>query len=494
MFRFCFKHFLLFLVIGCQFGKSLADNSPPSGSIQNLFQFSNENGSAETYSASGYIDLTNPFFTDGANGRTCASCHQPSDGMSISTNSIQARFNTAYQIDPLFSSDTLFNVSDAANCNNIQLNASSSPNTVSQAYSLLLNYGLIRVGLGLSTDADFTLSTIADPYSCQNPSTNTISVYRRPLPATNLKFLSALMWDERESNVNTGNALTSSNDLTQLPLDLQTQIVHAFQKHATTSSLTTLLSSQQIASIFALEFGLNSAQGFDEDARSLSARGASGGALALSRQTFTIGVNDPAPFLMGVQGATFNSNVFQLFNSWLKPGKGNADMAAIARGQNVFNTKQFTISGVKGFNDMTSSSGSVSPIYTNGTCSVCHNSPNIGNHSVSASMNTGVADPHGTTNIFSPDSYLPVFTFCQNGSANNCIQTTDPGKALTSKLFNDIGKFRIPVLRSLSSRAPYFHNGSAQTLDDVIGFYVNRFGIQFNGTEREDLEAFLGAL
>jgi cytochrome c peroxidase len=89
---------------------------------------------------------------------------------------------------------------------------------------------------------------------------------------------------------------------------------------------------------------------------------------------------------------------------------------------------------------------------------------------------------------------LPVFTFCQNGSANNCIQTTDPGKALTSKLFNDIGKFRIPVLRSLSSRAPYFHNGSAQTLDDVIGFYVNRFGIQFNGTEREDLEAFLGAL
>jgi cytochrome c peroxidase len=58
----------------------------------------------------------------------------------------------------------------------------------------------------------------------------------------------------------------------------------------------------------------------------------------------------------------------------------------------------------------------------------------------------------------------------------------------------DIGKFKGPVLRGLAARAPYFHNGSAATLDAVVDFYVSRFNLQLSTQERADLLAFLRAL
>jgi len=46
----------------------------------------------------------------------------------------------------------------------------------------------------------------------------------------------------------------------------------------------------------------------------------------------------------------------------------------------------------------------------------------------------------------------------------------------------------------LAARAPYFHNGSARTLDDVVNFYNQRFGIGFTDQQRRDLVAFLKTL
>jgi cytochrome c peroxidase len=51
-----------------------------------------------------------------------------------------------------------------------------------------------------------------------------------------------------------------------------------------------------------------------------------------------------------------------------------------------------------------------------------------------------------------------------------------------------------PVLRGLSSRAPYFHNGSADSLDDVLDFYNKRFNIGLTPQEKKDLIAFLNTL
>jgi cytochrome c peroxidase len=60
--------------------------------------------------------------------------------------------------------------------------------------------------------------------------------------------------------------------------------------------------------------------------------------------------------------------------------------------------------------------------------------------------------------------------------------------------FNDVGKFKGPILRGLAARPPYFHNGSAQTLLDVVHFYDARFDIGFTAQEESDLVAFLSSL
>ena len=74
------------------------------------------------------------------------------------------------------------------------------------------------------------------------------------------------------------------------------------------------------------------------------------------------------------------------------------------------------------------------------------------------------------------------------------MQTTDPGRALVTGLWADIGKVKGPILRGLAARAPYFHNGTAATLSDAVTFYDKRFGIGFTAQEKTDLVNFLNAL
>jgi cytochrome c peroxidase len=74
------------------------------------------------------------------------------------------------------------------------------------------------------------------------------------------------------------------------------------------------------------------------------------------------------------------------------------------------------------------------------------------------------------------------------------VQTTDPGRAMLTGKWADIGKFKGPILRALAARAPYFHNGSAATLDEVVDFYDTRFGIGLTAPEKADLIAFLRSL
>jgi len=90
-------------------------------------------------------------------------------------------------------------------------------------------------------------------------------------------------------------------------------------------------------------------------------------------------------------------------------------------------------------------------------------------------------------------SYLPVFTLLAN-TTGATVQTTDPGRALITGKWADIGKVKGPILRGLASRAPYFHNGSSATLADVLVFYDMRFNIGFTSQEKADLIAFLNSL
>src|SRR5262249_15012959 len=139
--------------------------------------------------------------------------------------------------------------------------------------SMLLNRGLIRVGLPIPANAEFDLILVEDPYHFA--SAQELSLFRRPLPSTNLKFLSGVMWDGRESVP--GATLTDN---------LSRQANDATLGHAQAATPPT---SAQRAAIVDFEMALFTAQSSDAVAGSLSASPARGGPLALSQANFFIG-------------------------------------------------------------------------------------------------------------------------------------------------------------------------------------------------------------
>ena len=102
-------------------------------------------------------------------------------------------------------------------------------------------------------------------------------------------------------------------------------------------------------------------------------------------------------------------------------------------------------------------------------------------------LNIGLTDAARRT----PD--LPLYTL-RNKATYETVQTTDPGRAMVTGKWADIGKFKGPILRALAARAPYFHNGSAATLEEAVDFYNTRFNIGLTPREKADLVAFLKAL
>ena len=88
---------------------------------------------------------------------------------------------------------------------------------------------------------------------------------------------------------------------------------------------------------------------------------------------------------------------------------------------------------------------------------------------------------------------MPLYTLRNNGTGQT-VQTTDPGRAMITGKWADIGKFKGPILRGVAARPPYFHNGSAATLADVVDFYDTRFNIHMTGQQKRDMVAFLSAL
>src|SRR5215471_9631976 len=252
-----------------------------SSFVPNGAQFPNPGGTSSTLTTTGAIDLTGPFFQSlGTNGRSCGSCHQPSDGMSVSAAHVQQRFDATSGLDPIF------RTVDGSNCNH-DIDVSTAAGR-SAAYSLLRTRGLIRIAIQVPGDADFGIVDVDNPYFCGE--TGSISMYRRPLPATNLRFLSAVMSDGRESTSLTGTTrILFSNYPTSLLNDLAHQSVDATTGHAQgDGTRPTPLEQQQIVNF---ETALVSAQMTVTAAGRLDAQGANGGPLGLIKQPFFISIN-----------------------------------------------------------------------------------------------------------------------------------------------------------------------------------------------------------
>lgn len=422
------------------------------------------------------LTSSNAFFANlGTNNRTCFTCHQPQDGWSVSASDIRGRFYAS------FGSDPIFRLVDGATCPSDDV---SSIGAKLKAYGLLMRKGLIRIALPVPAGAEYQIVVVNDPYGCNTnsvtgltnfggsgPTTGIVSVYRRPLPSTNLGFLTAIMWDGREPS------------LTQQSID-------ATMGHAQ-GAMPTGAQQQQIV---AFESGLFTAQVFDNGARDLTAAGANGGPAPLADLLtgFFVGVNDP---LGGnPNGSPFSSAIFDLYQSWGGiTGRGSvvASRQQVARGEALFNNTPITITGVSGINDL--------PGLTtvSGFCGTCHDAPNVGDHSVKLPINIGIANAGAANDNPGLDiDDLPVFTLsCASGpNAGKSYTVTDPGRALISGKCADIGKLKGPILRGLAGRAPYFHNGSAATLLDVVNFYNLRFSLGLTPAQMNDLAAFLETL
>jgi cytochrome c peroxidase len=54
--------------------------------------------------------------------------------------------------------------------------------------------------------------------------------------------------------------------------------------------------------------------------------------------------------------------------------------------------------------------------------------------------------------------------------------------------------YRTTPLRGLLQHPPYFHDGSAATLEDVIAHYQSHFKLSLTAQQREDLLAYLKSL
>jgi cytochrome c peroxidase len=338
----------------------------------------------------------------------------------------------------------VFRPVDGANCPSADVSTVAAR---SSAYSLLLSKGLIRMSLPVPANADFSIVSINDPYSCPETTTSRPALYRRPLPSTNLRFLNGIMWDGREPNLKS----QASN----------ATLVHAQSKHPPTNS--------DLRQIVDLETSLFTAQTEDNLAGRLWEQGARGGPIFLAFQPFRPGINS---------GSKFNPNAFNLYSRWTNASGPKAEARqSIARGEMLFNNRPMNISVVPGFNDVQGQD----PI--TGTCTSCHNTPNVGSDSSFAMMNIGTV---------SPSEDLPSYTLqCNDGSG---VTVSDPGRALITGKCADIGKFKVPGMRDLAARAPYFHNGSAATLLDVVNFYDQRFNMGLTDQEKADLVAFMNTL
>jgi hypothetical protein len=162
--------------------------------------------------------------------------------------------------------------------------------------------------------------------------------------------------------------------------------------------------------------------------------------LAQQLPGFFTGINDP---LGGnPKNIPFTSQIFDLFQAWEDVGgEGPVDAArqSIARGEALFNNTPITITRVAGLND------ALGVAKIAGFCGTCHDTPDVGNHSVKLPINIGIAN--GGPNNDNPGldiAALPVFTLsCVSGpNAGNSYVVTDPGRALISGKCADIGKVK----------------------------------------------------
>jgi hypothetical protein len=419
---------------GTPFPSSMAFGDP-SGQLRLL----NKSGEVQT--------KDHPFFTPlGSNGRACITCHQPASAMSLSVELIRLRWADTHGKDPLFAAV------DGSNCPDL-------PQDKEQSHSLLLERGLFRIALpwppvtasGQLVKPDFRIDVVRDPNGCnKNPAS--ISVYRRPRVVANLQYIAMptgvnLMADGRETT-------------------LQSQATSAALSHEQASAAPTRAQLQQIEDF---ERQLFTAQQSD----------VLGGLLGEPGGPPLLGADNLANGVAGAGAVPAAGNLAASFDPWRNLSAANlairqrAFRESVLRGVDLFASREF---GLADGNQ--------------GTCSTCHR-PGI-NHS----FDIGTTNPPTAKESLE----LPLFRITCNASApphpqlGRTFLTQDPGRALITGKCADVGSVVMQQFRGLTARAPYFANGAARDLTELLDFFDRRFKIGLTDKEKQDLINFLSSL
>jgi cytochrome c peroxidase len=149
--------------------------------------------------------------------------------------------------------------------------------------------------------------------------------------------------------------------------------------------------------------------------------------------------------------------------------------------------------------------------FTSGLCSHCHSGPLLNQTNQFAAAFIGLPIPAGQRFLsvgiseFNPGNN-PVREFVfDDGKQKVHLFSPDPGRALVTGIVNDptlehVNAFKIAPLRGIRHTAPYFHDNSARTLEDVAAHYAFFFNVVTGGLisltleDQQDIVAFLKLL
>lgn len=401
------------------------------GQLENNFPFANGGGAAATFSTAGFVDLDNEFHTpQGTNGRSCATCHLPEAGWSIDPARIEALFAETAGTAPLF------NPLDA----NSATADVSTPEARYASYSML-RAGLFRRGANRPSTAEYQIIAVDDPLHAGGSATR-FEFFRRPLATANFHLALNVGWHSQNGQSATppptaGLTAQASGNIT------------GAQQGATAPP-------EVVSAIVTYESQLSFAQLVAHGGGRLDKCGGRGGPQLLAGQAF---VNGP----------------FDLFDAWSQDSAEqngcptNPHRRQIARGQAIFNS--------------TNANGR--------SCRGCHNAANNGSNVTGTLFDIGASDSDKR------EPGMPLYTLQRLPLTDppEIKLTTDPGRAgAGSGTWASINRFKVPSMRGIAARAPYFHNGIAKTLLDVVRHYEQKLGFIYTPEEEADLVAFLNAL
>lgn len=444
----------------------------------------NATGRLGVLNAAGAVDTAgHPFFEPlGTNGRACVSCHQPSNGMSLSLETIRERWRVTNGSDPLFAG---IDGSDNP----------SLPQSAAASHSLLLNRGLFRVGLPWppagNASPEFSIEVVSDPTGVNrdtrwgmHSATPTVSVFRRPRPVANLKYV--LAPDDTPFNVKLG-VLLDRDPETGAPVSmnimadaragtLKIQAEGAYRDHMEGKRG---LTAEQLARIIAFENQVYAAQAWDRDGADLGEAGSLGVTNVMKERAGVL--NSPA------------KPVFFGFDSWKQSGEFRQ---SVARGADIFLNRQFWVRNVAHINSI----GLANPAKR--SCAVCHNAVMSGMDRAPGWVDLGTMNYPTWTEptVRTETTELPVFKLTCKAEARphpflgRVIYSSDPGRALITGKCADIGAITMGQFRGLAARAPYFANGAAKNLAELVDYYDRRFDMRLTSREKQDLVNFLRVL